>query len=176
MVADDVSPIVETERLRLRTPQPADAPRLAVLANDIDIARMTASIPHPYGLDDARAFLDRMADRDPSLHASFAVEHGGELIGMMGFHPMADGRCELGYWIGRDYRGHGFATEAAQAALGWVARNWRKRFVMARHFSDNPASGEVLSKAGFLYTGEVLLGASRARSEPAPLRTMVWLA
>jgi len=176
MVAQDVSPIVETGRLRLRTPQPADAPRLAVLANDLEIARMTASIPHPYGLDDARDFLSRVADRDPARHASFAVDHDGEQIGMLGFHPMEDGRCELGYWIGRDYRGRGFATEAVSAALDWAMGAWGRRFVMARHFSDNPASGEVLCKAGFLYTGEVVLGGSRARKNPAPVRTMVWLA
>ena len=39
-----------------------------------------------------------------------------------------------------------------------------------------PASGRVLEKAGFLYTGEVKLMPSLGRSEEAPARMMVWLA
>jgi RimJ/RimL family protein N-acetyltransferase len=47
---------------------------------------------------------------------------------------------------------------------------------MAGHFSDNPASGRVLEKAGFLYTGETRRQFSRARGEPTDTRMMVWLA
>ncbi|WP_374573541.1 GNAT family N-acetyltransferase [Phenylobacterium sp.] len=176
MVDHDVSPIVETERLALRAPTPRDADRLAALAGDLEIARMTSSIPHPYTIEDAREFLDRAVELDATTRASFAIDHDGQLIGMLGFHPMEDGRTELGYWIGAPHRGRGFATEAVLGALTWASRDWSRRYVMARHFSDNPASGEVLCKAGFLYTGEVVLGRSRARAEPAPARTMVWLA
>lgn len=176
MVDQALSAKIETSRLKLRAPRRTDAPRLAALANDLDIARMTARIPHPYGLDDAHAFLDHLEGADGERHASFALEHEGEMIGMLGFHPMDDGRCELGYWLGRDWRGRGLATEAVRGALDWARREWGRRYVMARHFTDNPASGEVLCKAGFLYTGEVALGPSRARPEPAPLRTLVWLA
>ena len=37
-------------------------------------------------------------------------------------------------------------------------------------------AGRVLEKAGFLYTGEVRRGFSRARSAEAETRRMVWLA
>ena len=176
MVALDLSP-VETERLRLRRPQLSDAPRVAELANDIDIARMTSTMPHPYGLEDAEAFLARVESSDPSRHAEFAIETEGQFVGMLGFHPMGeDGRPEIGYWLGRPHQGRGFATEAVNAALVWASREWGRRFIMARHFSDNPASGEVLCKAGFLYTGEVTLTPSKARGAAAASRTMVWLA
>ena len=48
--------------------------------------------------------------------------------------------------------------------------------VVAGHFTDNPASGRVLEKAGFLYTGEVRAGFSKARGDEAHTRRMVWLA
>jgi len=35
----------------------------------------------------------------------------------------------------------------------------------AGHFVDNPASGRVLSKAGFVYTGEIVQQFSMARGE-----------
>jgi RimJ/RimL family protein N-acetyltransferase len=47
---------------------------------------------------------------------------------------------------------------------------------VAGHFADNDASGRVLVKAGFLYTGVVEHKASIARGEPVDTRMMVWLA
>ena len=38
-------PTVSTPRLTLRAPQNGDAERILALANDIDIARMTTSMP-----------------------------------------------------------------------------------------------------------------------------------
>ena len=58
------SPRIETRRLALRAPDFGDAGRIAALANDLDVARMTTRLPHPYGRDDAESFLARMADLD----------------------------------------------------------------------------------------------------------------
>ena len=82
----------------------------------------------------------------------------------------------MGYWIGRPYWGQGYATEAATAALAWAGAGWGKRLVVSGHFADNPASGRVLEKAGFLYTGVVEPRHSKARGEAAATRMMVWLA
>jgi RimJ/RimL family protein N-acetyltransferase len=103
------------------------------------------------------------------------------LAGILGFHPKAGPHSpelapELGYWLGKPYRGRGYATEAVNGALDWVRGEWGKRYVIAGHFADNPQSGQVLIKAGFLYTGEVLMTPSKARGEAVPTRMMVWLA
>jgi RimJ/RimL family protein N-acetyltransferase len=47
---------------------------------------------------------------------------------------------------------------------------------VAGHFADNPASGRVLEKAGFLYTGERRRRFSLSRGEPVETRMMSWLA
>jgi len=176
MCAIEIEPILETRRLRLRRPRRADAPRVAELLGDLDVARMTTSIPHPYGLADAEAFLGQMDDVD--RHAMFVIEHPAEgPIGVVAFDGEGPRHTEIGYWLGRPYWGHGFATEAAREALVWAHRGWGRRHVHARHFSDNPASAEVLCKLGFLYTGDVMLTPSRARGgETVPSRMMVWLA
>jgi RimJ/RimL family protein N-acetyltransferase len=95
---------------------------------------------------------------------------------MLGFRTGAQGRPDLGFSLGRRYWNRGYATEAVRAALKWVKRDWRKNVVVAGHFSDNPASGQVLCKAGFLYTGDVTLLRSQARDADVPARMMVWLA
>ncbi|HEX7887447.1 MAG TPA: GNAT family N-acetyltransferase, partial [Phenylobacterium sp.] len=80
-------------------------------------------------------------------------------------------------WFGRPFWGRGYATEAVTGALRWAGSDWRKNVVWAGHFADNPASGQVLCKAGFLYTGDVEPRPSVARGGAAvPTRMMVWLA
>ena len=95
---------------------------------------------------------------------------------MIGVYEGDDHVPETGYWIGREFWGRGFATEALEGALVWAGKRWKRRALVAGHFSDNPASGRVLEKAGFLYTGETRTAFSRARGENADTRMMVWLA
>ncbi len=177
MCVIDISPTIETRRLTLRAPGMADAPRLARLLNDYDIAKMTSRVPHPYGLSDAEDFVALCQGADPRAGRNFLLDLEDEgVVGGLGFFTPPDGRLEVGYWIGREWQGRGLATEALSGALIWAARDWRRRYVVAGHFADNPASGQVLVKAGFLYTGEVKSLPSRARGEPADTRMMVWLA
>jgi RimJ/RimL family protein N-acetyltransferase len=118
-----------------------------------------------------------MLQSDPNEEAVFAVTAPDEgFMGVLGFHPKGDAAPEVGYWLGRPYWGRGFMTEAAGAALEWARGAWGRRFVRSGHFSDNPASGAVLCKAGFLYTGDVELRHSLARGAITPTRMMVWLA
>ncbi len=176
MHAEEVGPRIETERLLLRPVGMRDAWRITDLINDIDIARMTTSIPHPYSLADAEGFLARHGsggDQD----RLFAVEHRQlGMIGVIGFHVTAEPYPEVGYWLGRTFWRRGFATEALQAALEWARVAWGKRAIASGHFADNPASGRVLVKAGFLYTGVVAQRRSVARAEAVETRMMVWLA
>ena len=171
------STTIRTDRLAPRRPEAADAARIAGLASDIEVTRMTASMPHPYGQADAATFLACVARADPAREAEFAIEHPREgLIGMLGFRPNEHGRTELGYWLGRPYWGRGYATEAVKASLRWAKTSWGRRWLVSGHFADNPASAAVLIKSGFLYTGDVGQHFSRARGCAAPSRMMVWLA
>src|SRR5690349_7001263 len=162
MCAIEVTPVVATERLILRGPVRTDAAALAHLLNDLNVAGMTSRIPHPYGLADAEAWLDQAMRCDFRDEAAFVIEHRSfGVVGGLGFMP--GDRPELGYWIGRPYWNRGYATEAARGAMKWVKRDWRKPVVVSGHFADNPASGQVLCKAGFPYTGDVEKRVSVAR-------------
>src|SRR5688500_11155167 len=110
MIAVHVSPTIDTPRLRLRPARGKDAARMARLANDPGVAKMTSRMPYPYGLEDAETFLAQTCETDPDREAVFAIDHPHEgLIGMLGFHSNAEGRSELGYWLGRPYWGQGYA-------------------------------------------------------------------
>jgi len=171
------APRIETRRLALRAPGAGDIDRIATLANDFDIARMTTRMPHPYGRADAETFVAKARTLDADKEAVFAIEQPGEgLVGMLGLHTGGPLGPEIGYWVGRPYWGQGIASEAAEAVMDWAANDWRRRVVTAGYFADNPASGRVLERAGFLLTGEVQQRHSIARGQTAATRMMVWLA
>lgn len=170
-------PELTTERLRLRPVAREDAEPMALLADDLDIARMTTSIPHPFHLQDAEGFIARMAACDRQREALFALElPSAGLIGLLGFHPTEGDVVELGYWLGRPYWDRGYMTEAVCAALDWARDAWSRAWLVSGHFDDNSASGAVLCKAGFLYTGERRMRFSAARGLAVVTRMMVWLA
>ncbi len=142
-----------TSRLLLRPGWVEDAPKLARAIADEAIVRNLSTAPWPFALRDAEAFL--AAPRDPVLPAFLIFERtDGEpvLVGSCGLGRRPSGAVELGYWISRDHWGRGFATEASEALLA-IARTLRLTRLEASYFVDNPASGRVLEKLGFVTTG-----------------------
>ena len=179
MLTDRTAPRLQlrTGRLVLRPPRLADAARIAALANDYEVAKMTGGMPYPYALADAEAFIESALRFDLARDVAFIIEQPGEgPIGGLGFNSRHAPGPEVGYWLGRPYWGRGLASEALAAAMAWARDEWDQRCVVANHFVDNPASGVVLVKAGFLYTGEVGPRPCRARGADTPSRGMVWLA
>ena len=142
-----------TSRLLLRPGWAEDAPALAQAIDDEMIVRNLSTAPWPFGLRDAEAFLS--APRDPILPSFLIFERtDGEpvLVGACGLGRRPSGAVELGYWIARDHWGRGFATESATALLE-IARTLGIERLEASYFTDNPASGRVLEKLGFIPTG-----------------------
>ena len=161
-----------TDRLLLRPGWAEDAPALAQAIADEQIVRNLAVAPWPYGLKEAEAFLG--APKDPCL-PSFLVfartRAEPELVGACGLSRRPSGTVELGYWIARAHWNKGYATEAA-TQLVEIARTLGLRRLAAFHFLDNPASGRVLEKLGFLPTGIVGPRFSCGRGGEAPARQL----
>ncbi len=169
-------PTLTTRRLTLRAPVAADARKIAALADDVGIGKMT-TMPFPYYLSDAEGFLERVEKRDPERAALLALDHQQHgLIGMVGLDDRGGPAPELGYWLGRPYWGQGLISEATSAAVTWAHRVWGQRYLVSGHFIDNPTSGRILIKAGFLYTGVIETRACPARGCDVETRMMVWLA
>ncbi len=63
---------------------------------------------------------------------------------------------EIGYWLGREHRGKGIASEAVKLFLADVTR----RPLYARAASDNVGSIRVLQKAGFKEIGREMFFAN----------------
>jgi RimJ/RimL family protein N-acetyltransferase len=157
---------LETERLSLRKPTLADAKVIAVLANDRRIAEMARRLPHPYTQEDAVRFVEAVA-RDSS-ETVFLIEHNHVPVGVAGVDWSEPDAPELGYWIGVDYWGRGFATEAARAVIDYTFEAFAIDQLRSGARVVNPASRNVLEKCGFQWTG-VELHRSRALGSSTPV-------
>ena len=143
-------PSLLTPRLCLRRPRMADARALTGLANDWEVAKQTASLPHPYHLTDAKAWIATASDE-----IRFVVERrGGAPIGALRLRERED-RFGIGYWFGRRHWDQGFATEAVAAAVRHAFQELGATKVAAGVFIENPASFRVLEKVGFTAIGVV---------------------
>ncbi len=173
--SDDDECRLTTRRLVLRQARMADARDIAAYANDLQIAQMTSRIPHPYGLRDARAFLCRAADE---LVVAITAREDGAFLGLCSLAASdAPGTAELGYWIGRPHWGHGFATEAAQAAIDYGFGVLELAAIEVRCRVINTASRRVIQKCGFGYVGTGLstsLAAGRVASETYRMDRRTW--
>lgn len=154
---------IRTERLFLRPVFPEDWREIFRGIAHPDVVRMLARAPWPYCEQDARDYCLR--PDEPGEHR-FSVTlpgpRGAALIGQIGLRREAD-MPELGFWIARKHRGHGYATEAGLGLLE-LARAIGIGGVQAGHFLDNPASGAVLRKLGFEETGEIRPTECRGRN------------
>ena len=113
-----------------------------------DLTRITADLARQLLVADANEFYPMRVE-------------GGDLVSRVVRSMQA-----LGYWIARPYWGLGFATEAARAVMS-MARATAVRDIRAAHFADNPASGNVLRKLGFNFSGRVERRYSPARGTSA---------
>jgi RimJ/RimL family protein N-acetyltransferase len=161
-----------TPRLLLRPGFPEDAPALATAIADEAVVRNLSSVPWPYRLRDAEAYL--AGPRDPVLPSFLMFERTAaepRLVGACGLGRRPSGAVEMGYWVARPFWGRGFATEACRYLID-IARTLRLAQLEGAHFVDNPASGRVLEKLGFLAVGIVAPRMSCARGVEVPARLM----
>ncbi len=147
-----MSLILETERLVLRSPTASDAGAIVAGVGDFEVARNLARVPHPYTQDDAEAFLARVGVTT-DLVLGITLKSGAAYIGGCGAHACGDGAYEIGYWLARPYWGFGYASEAARAVVSYAFRELGATYLTAGWFDDNPNSGRVLQKLGFLPAG-----------------------
>jgi RimJ/RimL family protein N-acetyltransferase len=159
--------VLETARLTLRAPSLADAKVIAALVNDRRIAENTASIPHPYGIADAEAFIRHVSGSETDT--AFVITLADETpIGGCGLKRDRGKAPEIGYWLGVPYWGKGYATEAARALIDHAFGDLGLDLLEADARVSNPASRRVLEKCGFQWSG-VVLRRIRAIASSAPV-------
>jgi RimJ/RimL family protein N-acetyltransferase len=103
-------------------------------------------------LEDALAWIEHhLSNFNADISYEFAItdKASGELYGAIALTNHQKFRNgELAYWIGEQFWGKGYATEAAQAVVQFAFAEKKYHKVYARYFGSNPASGSVMRKIG----------------------------
>ena len=116
-----MTPVLETERLRLRVMEAAD---------EADLERLDSSPRVRAFFPGGVASRPTSQQRIATNRASFA-EHGlcdftvldrvtGAFLGRAGLHRMEDGEVEVGYLFLEEHWGSGYATEVLRGLLAWA--------------------------------------------------------
>ena len=145
---------IATPRLVLRRTSADDADAVYAYARDPDVSRYVTWRPHTRP-EEAREFLAWCHDRwthGVAFNWAITTLADGRLIGTIEARP-DEHRVELGYVLGRDAWGQGFAPEAVQAVTHWALRQAPIHRVWAVCDLENKRSARVLEKAGFAREG-----------------------
>lgn len=143
-----------TPRFMLRRPSERDIPAIVAIEGDWAVASRLGRMPHPYGEENARFFLESIVPAE--LTWAIADRGADQMVGVIGLAPCAgdeNGPIQLGYYVGRDHWGCGIATEAAAVVAAYAVGLVGPDRLLATYFADNPASGRVLEKLGFVQVG-----------------------
>lgn len=141
-------PVLDTERLRLRAPLIGDFPTYQAITQ-------SARWPHGDGQTPSgeEAWLDynqMVASWMLRGIGLFAVDRlaDGQLIGFATIdHEWGDPEVEIGWMLGAEAEGHGYATEAGRAILDFTAGQGRTS-VVSYVAPGNPRSAAVSERLG----------------------------
>jgi RimJ/RimL family protein N-acetyltransferase len=151
------APIVETDRLRLRSFQEGDLDAQAATLGDPEVMRFIGAQP----ISREEAWRKMLAA--PGLWAMlgygyWAVERkqDGVLLGQVGFadfkrdiQPSLEGIPEMGWIFAPHAHGQGYAGEAVAAGLVWADAHLHASQICCIIAPDNAPSIKVAQKAGF---------------------------
>ena len=132
-------PVINTERLILRPFDQCDARQVQYLAGAKEITDMTARIPHPYPDGEAESWISsHRAQWENGTLVVFAItlNEGNQLVGAISLMGIENSEAELGYWVGVDFWGNGYATEACSAIVKFGFDQLTLKRINAHHLTS----------------------------------------
>ena len=168
---------METNRIILRPWRDSDAEVLYKWASDPDVGPRAGWAPHK-SVEESLEII-RTVFND-ALHTwAIELKETGEPIGAMGYGPSCEcdlpareGEPLIGYWVAKPYWNKGICTEALRLMLDHIRETTDIKSLISGHFVDNPASGRVMEKCGFVPTGETCIDANQYQGEGRPIRVL----
>jgi [ribosomal protein S5]-alanine N-acetyltransferase len=158
----DFGPVIETDRLLLRTPQMSDYPAWAELrAASRDFLMPWEPLWAPDELSRA-SFRRRVRHylRDLREDVGYALfiydRESSALVGGLTLCNVRRGvtqSCTLGYWVGAHYAKQGYMTAAVRAVVPFVFDTLELHRLEAACLPSNTASMRLLEKTGFQREG-----------------------
>lgn len=146
---EQFSRLIETPRLILRPLSSGDTGDIYRLVTSSGDLHLYTHIPEHYSPDDARQWVNAHAGKPYFFVLTDKTTK--EVMGVVSVveFDMLQRRAEVGFWIGKAYRGHSFMAEALQAMVRDLFRNTQTEKVIGRALVSNEGSAKTLLRAGF---------------------------
>lgn len=146
-------------RLRLRPLTLHDADALFAIHSDPRFTRFWSSAPWTERAQAEALIAQDQADLAQGEHVRLGIERSadGALLGtctLFKIHP-TNRRAELGYGLGPNHWGQGYAQEAVRALLDWGFGTLNLHRVEADIDPANTASAALLTRLGFQLEGRL---------------------
>ncbi len=121
------------------------------LAGRREIADTMISIPHPFSEEQARekiASYQIELEQGKAVHFAIQLKSSKQVIGAVELRAIdaAHKTAELSLWIGVEWWGQDFASEAAQVMVDYGFKHLGLNRIYGYHMIRNPASGRVMEK------------------------------
>jgi len=148
---------LSTHRLHLRIYEMRDEKEVYKVINSPGIFATTLNIPYPYPREQIKIWFHFIAKnclyKRGYEYGIFSKE--GRYIGNVGIVNVdwINNSAEITYFIGEDYWGYGYATEAVQGVLAFAFERLQLERIQGRCMEGNKASLRVMQKCGFSYEG-----------------------
>lgn len=151
-------PIIETDRLIIRMVRKSDAEDLYELCKRPETSRYSAWNPHR-SLRETREYISyRLSQFRKKCCYFFVVEEkaSGRVIGTCSYGSFDEAYkvAEIGYSILSNKWNMGYATETADALMGYAFKRIGVQRVFVRILPDNLASIKVAEKLGLDFEGK----------------------
>ena len=144
---------IETKRLVLASPKPGDGAALLPIRNSSYVLERNAAPALPLEK------LEQQLAQEAASHSAFLLweRDAGALVGGIWLAPdrlrYQVPSHELEYYLGENFSGKGYMTEAVRAVVEYCFTALGDQVVSAQAFGENPGSSRVLEKAGFRFEG-----------------------
>lgn len=149
--------IFKNKKFGIRKYRMSDAEFIVKNINDKAIAKNMPSIPQPYYLKDAKKWIARAIrsyKKNKTTELCFIIEVKGEAVGSIGLHEIIQGhKAEIGYWIGKKYRGQRIITQAIKEVSKYAFKKFKLKRIYAQVLIFNKGSRKVLEKNNFKLEG-----------------------
>ncbi len=168
---------METDRIILRPWRDSDAESLYKWASDPDVGPRAGWPPHKSVAESLEVI--RTVFNDATNTWAIEWKATGEAIGAMGYGPSCDCRLPArdgepicGYWVAKPYWNLGICTDALRLMIAHIRETTGIRSLISGHFVDNPASGRVMEKCGFVPTGVTVIDETQYQGADRPIRVL----
>jgi len=152
--------ILTTERLTLRIIRESDVAAIWPYVSDPEISALMSWRAHT-SADETLAFVRdvraRMAD---GVTVAWIIEERGQVAGIVSLIGIARthralryDKAELAYWLGREFRGRGIATESCAAVMRFAFETLGLNKLTVAHVAQNDASRNLIERLGFRKVG-----------------------